>query len=323
MSGKCAIRLLQRFHNRIIQFSIMEDLLTDIVKHIESISPISAKRLKKHLAKADAVYRERAKSFLSKYKNYLESIGKDFQYSIDCYLHMTADMFRERENFLETGRYSNTSFIDVNARVYANPEVMDYHMHGLVLAQFLWTDQYKRFSFFADNLPAFKNKIRNYLEIGGGHGLYIYEAERIFGSVTVFDLVDISTSSLNLAKGILNPSAINFIHKDIFDFDEKNKYDFITMGEVLEHLEEPEKMLQKIHRLLSGDGVFFITTPANAPMIDHIYLFNNANEIREMIDANGFIIDKEVYAFSEDIPEETAMELKIPLMFVAFLKKKK
>jgi len=300
----------------------MDNLLFYIVTEIEKRNQVTAKALKKNLERVDDAYLNRANSFFAKYHRYLRSIGKGFDYSIDCYFHLVADMFEERVMFLETGRYSSTSFIEVNKRVYANPEIMNYHMHGLILAQFLWPDQYKRIDFFANNLPSYRESVHHYLEIGGGHGLYIDTAVNILQDETSFDLVDISLSSLNIAKGILDNPKINYIHKDIFDFEEDKKYDFITMGEVLEHLEEPCKMLKKIYHLLADDGTFYMTTPANAPMIDHIHLFNNEDEIKEMITDAGFIIKDEIAIYSKTMPLEIARELRIPLMYAAFLTKK-
>jgi len=88
----------------------------------------------------------------------------------------------------------------------------------------------------------------------------------------------------------------------IFDYVPSRRYDFITIGEVLEHLEDPRAMLRRILELLAPDGRVFITTPANAPMIDHIYLFNNAGEIREMLRTCGFAIEVEASMFAEDKP---------------------
>ena len=54
--------------------------------------------------------------------------------------------------FVETGKYTSTSFDEVENRVYGNDTIMTYHMHGLVLGQFLWFEQYERFKFFKENL---------------------------------------------------------------------------------------------------------------------------------------------------------------------------
>ena len=197
---------------------------------------------------------------------------------------------------------------------------MTYHMHGLVLAQFLWFDQYERIRFFIQNLKKYFPSQNKYLEIGGGHGLYIFEALNHLPEIKQFDLVDISQSSLDLAKGIIDTSRINYHLKNIFDFSDAEKYDFITIGEVLEHVEDPLSLLKKIARLLSENGVCYITTPINAPMIDHIYLFHNATEIRDLFDLAGFKIIEERIVISEKMTEKEAAKYKVPVMYAAFIK---
>jgi 2-polyprenyl-3-methyl-5-hydroxy-6-metoxy-1,4-benzoquinol methylase len=114
---------------------------------------------------------------------------------------------------------------------------------------------------------------------------------------------------------------VQFRLMDIFDLPETELYDFITMGEVLEHVEQPLSLLRRLHQLLSPDGHAYITTPANAPTRDHIYLFNNATEIREMFAAAGFVIENEVTYYPAGMDPRKAERLKLPLMFGAFLKK--
>jgi 2-polyprenyl-3-methyl-5-hydroxy-6-metoxy-1,4-benzoquinol methylase len=202
---------------------------------------------------------------------------------------------------------------------------MQYHMHGLVLAQFLWPDQYCRFSFFRDHLPHYRNRVGRYLEVGSGHGLYLLEAMRLLDRATSFDAVDISPSSMALVQGMVGDSTQNrnvqFRLMDIFDLPEAEPYDFITMGEVLEHVEQPLNLLRRLHQMLSPAGRAYITTPANAPTRDHIYLFNNAAEIREMFTSAGFAIENEVAYYPAGVSPEKAARLKLPLMFAAFLKK--
>ena len=62
--------------------------------------------------------------------------------------------------------------------------------------------------------------------------------------------------------------------------------------------------LLKIYNILKKDGTFFITVPINSPAIDHIYLFNNENEIREMILSAGFKIEDEILAKSENVKKK-------------------
>ncbi len=300
----------------------MSSPLETILSTITTKDPAHAQKLKTNLAELKETYKKEANAFFNTYKAYLEKQAMTLEYGVDCYLHLIEDMIEERYQFIYTGHYSNTSFEDVEKRIYGNPEIMKYHMHGLVLAQFLWFDQYERFLFFKENLKKYIKNQHAYLEIGGGHGLFIGEAVRLLPDINRFDMVDISQSSLDLAKGIIDTPTINYYLKDIFDFSDNETYDFITVGEVIEHVENPLKLLKKIKELLSDEGVCYMTTPINAPMIDHIYLFSNENEIRDLIHAAGFEILEEKIVISEKITKERAIKNKVPIMYAAFLKKK-
>ena len=60
---------------------------------------------------------------------------------------MRNDMQRLYEDFKKTNKYMYSTFKEVENEYYNKPDVMNYHMHGLALAQFLWPDQYERFRF--------------------------------------------------------------------------------------------------------------------------------------------------------------------------------
>ncbi|TCC96817.1 class I SAM-dependent methyltransferase [Pedobacter psychroterrae] len=266
------------------------------------------------------LYHHKASLFLKKYEAYLQREGENIDFGINRYLIMLETMLQERIQFIKTGQYSNTSFEEVEKSVYANPEAMVSHMHGLVLAQFLWPDQYTRFLFFSTNFHKYFNDFCTYLEIGGGHGLYLNEAIELFPQARQFDLVDISQSSIDLAKGIIDNDRVNYYHKNVYDFDE-NEYNFITMGEVLEHVEDPLGLLTKTVSLLSPNGVCYITTPINSPMLDHIYLFNDEEEIRTLFHSAGLQIIEEKIAISDNKSTTYAKKNKTPVMYAAFLKK--
>ncbi len=301
----------------------MQTILEYIVERISSENPLHCKKIKKNIKKFDELYFERANLFLKKYELLLLSENKSIDYAIDCYLQMLADVNFESVRFQETGEYSSKSFEDVNMRVYNNPEVMEYYMHGLLMSQFLWKHHYDILLWFNQIISKNRDIVNNYLEVGGGHGLYISEATEIIGNHANYDLVDISKSSLDIAKKMISNENVNAILTDVFEFFPTKKYDFITMGEVLEHVEEPVKLLQKLQSLLSENGKLTITTPTNAPAIDHIYLFKNADEIRKVISDAGFDIEEEFCVYSEDVSPEIAERLNISMMYAAVLVKKK
>lgn len=301
----------------------MNDLLGKIISKIAVLNPIHGKKLKKNLLdNSDEIYLKRVNAFLGKYETYLENQNKDIDFGVRCYLKMTEDFTYEHIRFLETGEYSVKSFDDVEKRVYGNPEVMEYYINGVLLSQILWKHHYSMYAFFSDSFPNYKENIRNYLEIGGGHGLFISEAISSMGNKNVnMNFLDVSSTSINVARNFICNDSVKFINANILEFNPEDKFDFISMGEVLEHVEQPLKLLKKLHDLLNDSGHIFITTPTNAPAIDHIYLFNNFDEVRSMIKEAEFKIIEETTTFAENAPQDIIEKLKVTGMYGAILSK--
>lgn len=293
-----------------------------IVEQIRSKNELHSKKIIKNLSKFDDAYFTRANDFMKRYEKLLQNDNQTLDYSIDCYLQMIADVNYESVQFFQTGEYTSKSFNEVNQRVYNNPEVMEYYMHGLLLSQFLWSHHYDILIYFNKIINENSHAVNHYLEVGGGHGLYISEAINIIGDKAHYDLVDISKSSIEIAKKMIANDKVNYILTDVFEYFPAYKYDFITMGEVLEHVEDPVNLLKKLHSLLSDGGKLFITTPTNAPAIDHIYLFKNADDIRKVISEAGFNILDERCIYSEDMPAEKAEKYKVSMMYAGLLAKK-
>lgn len=292
-----------------------------IINYISERNPIHTRKLNKTLGGLGETYNRRAGQFLGKYELLLAEEGRNLDFAIDCYLKMLADITMETMSFLQTGEYSSKSFEEVNRRVYSNPVVMEYYMHALLLSQFLWRHHYEMFEFFTAELAKHKGRAKNYLEIGGGHGLQVAEATQILGNDAKFTVVDISATSLNLARRFVENERVKFVHADVFKYQPETKFDFITMGEVLEHMEDPAALLRCAARLLTDDGTLFITTPANAATIDHIYLFRNADDIRKLVHDSNFKVVSEFYRYAEDVPPEVAERFKVTLHYGACLKK--
>lgn len=68
-------------------------------------------------------------------------------------------------------------------------------------------------------------------------------------------------------------------------------------NEVLEHLEEPEKYLNRIYEVTNEGADVYISVPVNAPAIDHIYLFHTLKKfsiwcVEEFFDQRFFLCDR-------------------------------
>ncbi len=295
-------------------------VLDEIVKKINAANPRHGKKVIANMEQLAPFFKEKSENYFQKLIDVLKAKNRDLDYGVECYLKLTNDMLFEQLKFRKTGKYSNDSFNDVFQKVYNNPEVMEYHMIGLMISQFLWKQHFDVLGFFIEKIKKYQNQTKRYLEIGGGHGLYVSEATQVLKSCH-FDLIDISPSSIEIAKKFISNDVVNYICADIFDFVPKKKYDFITLGEVLEHVEKPKELLAKIHTFLNPGGILFISVPVNSPAIDHIYLFKHEDEIREMVEDKYSVIDEKLI-LTEDIAIEKAREYKVALMYSAFLKSK-
>lgn len=300
---------------------IMTPILQYSLDYLEQRNPAHAARIRLRLEQDGAEHLSKASSFFTRYQTFVEKTGKTLAYGLDCYLKLVARMVHERIEFLRSGHYASQSFADVEKQFYLNREAFEYHMHGLVFAQFFWPEQSARFQFFCNHIGTQLSRGGQYLEIGGGHGLYILEAISQASRNSEFHLVDVSPSSMDLAQGITAGCPIDFRLLNVFDYAPDETFDFIAMGEVIEHVEDPMLLLNRVRELLAPGGSAFISAPANSPTIDHIYLFNSADEIREMLNEVGFRILHEKVQFAEPVSVEKARKLKVAAMFAAFVAK--
>jgi 2-polyprenyl-3-methyl-5-hydroxy-6-metoxy-1,4-benzoquinol methylase len=101
-----------------------------------------------------------------------------------------------------------------------------------------------------------------------------------------------------------------------------DRFDFITMGEVLEHVNDALGFLKRARGLLRPDGAIFMTTCANCPAIDHVYHFHTVKEIRDLIAEADLRIVDELALPSEPFAEEQWEQSLVTINYSAILKRK-
>ena len=94
-----------------------------------------------------------------------------------------------------------------------------------------------------------------YLEIGIGNGEMLAVAQEFGYNVSG---VEICKDDCERISYLLN---IDIKNTDIIKYDTDKKYDVIVMGDVLEHVSEPVTLIQKAKKMLSDDGVLWLSTP--------------------------------------------------------------
>jgi len=142
------------------------------------------------------------------------------------------------------------------------------------------------------------------LDIGCGAGTVdFYLADKGF-NVTGIDISDIAIKSCLQTKKILGDTNTKF-HQSYFPKDKiKEKYDFIILSEVIEHLEDDNSAIKEIYKLLKPKGILFLSTPSiNAPLhklgltekfdkeVGHVRRYSSTG-LSKLIKDNGFKVIK-------------------------------
>lgn len=264
-------------------------------------------------------------SLLDEYIHYCAQKGISIQDLGESYLTIVQDTFKEQMYFLKHGNYRNSSFSDVAKDVYFNEDYMSRYMFGLALTSFLWPNHVEIKKFFARTLP--KTSKGAYLEIGPGHGYFLMKAMQQ-SAYDSFLGVDISETSIKMTEDIINhycPERKGQYELRLADFLDsdlpKNSFSAVVMGEVLEHVEQPDVFMKRIHQLATDDAYVFVTTCCNAPAIDHIYLFRHPDEVSDMFAACGFKIAEPLILPYEGLSLEDTLKKKLSINVAYVLKK--
>lgn len=244
---------------------------------------------------------------------------------IDGYVWLTGMTIEESKYFREHGDYRYHSFDEVNRNMYADKEKMTLCMLGLSLTEYLWETGLQIHRFFAKEIRAAEGE--NYLEIGPGHGKYFSEAYNL-GRFKKYVAVDISPTAIAMTEEYMQSKkyrggVFKLACQDATLIDpEKEKYDFVTIQEVLEHLEDPEGMLRKIGELLTENGRAYAMMPICAPSTQHIFLFKNREHVRSIVERAGLEIVKEEYITVNKMTVEAAEEKKMPINTCLIVKRR-
>jgi SAM-dependent methyltransferase len=301
-------------------------MLDDYLQILFNKNEFQRKKYEKFADQRNETYIKRANEFFLGFDKYLALRQRTREEAVDSYLKLCSDMVLEQIKFMKTGNYSLSNQSTAFDSIYNNEERMATYMEGLALSQFFWESHYRIFDFFLTEIATAGKHVKNYLEIGPGHGLYLAHAINNFEQSEIVAL-DISKTSLKLAKemvGIFTSSVTDtkYVIENVEKYTPDELFDFITMAEVIEHLDDPKNVLIKIRNMLSEEGVAFLTTCVNCPAIDHIYLFSDVKEIQSMFKECGLEILREKILPVEKLPMVEIMSKKICINYAATVRAK-
>lgn len=189
--------------------------------------------------------------------------------------------------FYET-QYRDSLTIGSDSRSISLPIEMAFSEKSFLRAQNL-------FDLMRQNNMGFPSG-SSHLDVGGYQGLFAWAVSRLFNtSATVSDF---SKEGLEFAEKYLGIRTIEQAH--LFDMDEK--FDLISLVQVLEHVTRPEEYLLEIKsQILARNGILYIEVPniLSFPLSDpaHLYDFSTGS-LSSLLEKVGFrVLAVKVHGF--------------------------
>lgn len=129
------------------------------------------------------------------------------------------------------------------------------------------------------------------LDIGCGNGHLLKDSYRYVKNAVGIEKFEYSKAKFN-----------NILNIDIFENTfEDNSFDIITFLDVMEHIENENRFLQEVKRLIKLDGTIIITVPAYQWLFSNSNIFYghyrryNSKRLRFILENNGLEIKKLSY----------------------------
>lgn len=169
--------------------------------------------------------------------------------------------------------------------VYANPQPSEksYNLLSEQLSKIETTNGYSDLDQqFEWNVSVANNRLRNIelyynkkdesrkiLDIGAGYGTFVGVAEDRGWSATGLEF---AKHNCSYAKDKYD---VDLLEKNFYDFESDEKFDAITLFEVIEHLRAPLNDLKQINRILNNEGILVLATPNLTSLYCRKYKENN------------------------------------------------
>lgn len=267
--------------------------LSAIVSALLASWPDHQKYVEKRFANDDDAFLARTEELAAVS---LRSIGEgELPLYVEDYRWVSERLLEEEIHFQREGSYRLSTFQEAYDEVYSNVEYMGRYMRGLMISQIIWDQHARAFDVFRQEFLAALAPDSRYLEIGPGHGIFLYFASQQ-AKIARLEAWDVSEGSIIETREALHTLGVtrevSLVQQDILKAPERhNEFDAAVISEVLEHLERPDLALRSLHAALKPGGRIFIHVPINSPAPDHIYLWREIEEFHRFVEAQGFRID--------------------------------
>lgn len=282
-----------------------------------------------HLGYCEKRFEQDSSTFLERCNEFsqlaLKMMGDALPQYVNDYRWMCEQFLEEEFFFHRNGHYRLSTFAEAFAQVYANAEYMARYVHGILISQILWHPHALAFDLFRTKFLTSLPHGATYLEVGPGHGFFLYFAAKT-PAIAGLEAWDVSPSSIAETKAALQRLGadrdITIVEQDVLAAPSRNnEFDAAVISEVLEHLERPDTALRTLHAALRSGGRLFINAPVNSPAPDHIYLWRSPEEFRSFVEDQGFEIEQAYDLPQTGVSLERARKLGLSISCVVVARK--
>jgi 2-polyprenyl-3-methyl-5-hydroxy-6-metoxy-1,4-benzoquinol methylase len=211
------------------------------------------------------------------------------------YALLSLDTLRSQHYLEQNGRYEATDYDFIRSRYWENRDFMlASYLPGIFVSHFLWPQHYRLLGFYRGEVVPRVSRwgLKRFAEVGTGPGLYSKETlVRIPGCTGIG--YDISEHSLAFTSRVMHAFGVGDryqVERREVSANPAEAVDLVICQEVLEHLEEPFPFLVALRKMVRPGGIAYITAAITAAQSDHIYLFRDPAEARQLVEQAGFSI---------------------------------
>ncbi len=181
----------------------------------------------------------------------------------------------------------------------------------------------KIFRFYhAQRIASFNSEARRALDIGSGRGWVLFFLKKYFNYETAVG-TQIAANAYQFSKEKLK---LEIYNQDLLEVSFDQKFDVVSILHVLEHVENPERYIERIGEILDRRGWLFIEVPnyqawsrrltkrhwLALDLKHHLFFFTPAS-LTALLEKHGFKI-KEIRTFSWEYSTFTSTQSLVNLL---------